>query len=55
MAHEATPLLIQDLSSFARQLAREWTLRHQSGTEPPGHVALQNLIARAAGFATCRR
>ncbi len=46
MARQATSLVVRDLSSFTRSLSR--ALAEQ--TAPPGHVQLQNLIARAAGF-----
>lgn len=46
MARETTPLVVADLSSFARQLAR--TLAEQA--TPPSHVQFLNLIARAAGY-----
>jgi hypothetical protein len=50
MAREATPLVVQDLSSFARSLGRALAGRHAAALEPPAHVELQNLIARAAGY-----
>jgi hypothetical protein len=50
MAREATPLVIDDLSSFARSLGRALSARQATATEPPGHVELLNLIARAAGY-----
>ena len=50
MAREATPLVVQDLSSFARSLGRALAARHAAALEPPAHVELQNLIARAAGY-----
>lgn len=46
MVRQATPLLVQDLSAFTRSLARALAGRESV----PGHVELQNLIARAAGF-----
>jgi hypothetical protein len=45
MTREATPLLAPDLSLFARALGQSLKAR----TEPPGHVELMNLLARAAG------
>lgn len=45
MAPEATPLVVADLSAFARNLSRALAER----AEPPGHVEMLNLIARAAG------
>ena len=50
MAREATPLVVQDLSSFARSLGRALEARRSAALEPPAHVELQNLIARAAGY-----
>jgi len=50
MAREATPLVVQDLSSFARGLGRALAARQAAALEPPAHVELQNLIARAAGY-----
>lgn len=47
MVREATPLHVQDLSHFSRALARSLAGREAM----PGHVELQNLIARAAGYA----
>lgn len=46
MVRQATPLLVQDLSAFTRSLARALAGRDAI----PGHVELQNLIARAAGY-----
>jgi len=50
MAREATPLVVQDLSTFARSLGRALAARHSATLEPPAHLELQNLIARAAGY-----
>jgi len=50
MARQATPLVVQDLSSFARNLNRALIARQATTPEVPGHVELQNLIARAAGY-----
>ena len=49
MRSEPTPLFVQDLSRFARALGRAWAERHAAGEPAPSHVALLNLIARAAG------
>ena len=46
MTRQPTSLVVHDLSSFTRSLAR--SLAAHSAV--PGHVELQNLIARAAGF-----
>jgi hypothetical protein len=48
-AAHPTPLVVADLSRFARALGRALAERHAAGEAPPGHVALLNLIARAAG------
>lgn len=49
MTREATTLVVADLSDFARKLRRSLTEHLASDPEPPGHVALMNLLARAAG------
>lgn len=46
MARTLTPLVIADLSSFARQLARALA----DSVTPPSHLQFLNQIARAAGF-----
>ena len=46
MARQTTPLYVSDLSAFTRSLARALDARAVA----PGHLELQNLIARAAGF-----
>lgn len=46
---ETVPLVAPDLSQFARALARSLKDRHAARAEPPGHVELMNLLARAAG------
>jgi hypothetical protein len=50
MAREVTPLVVLDLSSFARKLSRSLTTRHDQAVAVPGHVEMLNLIARAAGY-----
>jgi len=50
MAREATPLVVSDLSSFARSLGRALKTQQARSSEPLGHLHLQNLIARAAGY-----
>jgi len=50
MARVATPLVVQDLSSFARSLGRALAARQAAALELPAHVELQNLIVRAAGY-----
>jgi hypothetical protein len=46
---ETLPLVAPDLSQFARALGRSLKERHAAGAQPPGHVELMNLLARAAG------
>ena len=43
MTKTAIALQVPDLTAFARSLSRELT-------PPPGHLALLNMLARAAGF-----
>lgn len=43
------PLPVADMATFARALGRALAERHISQPEPPGHVELMNLLARAAG------
>ena len=50
MARDALPLVVDDLSAFARALGRALAERHATRPQPPGHVELLNLIARACGF-----
>jgi hypothetical protein len=50
MAREATPLVVPDLSTFARNLGRAIRTQHARSGQPLGHLHLQNLIARAAGY-----
>jgi hypothetical protein len=49
MTRELTPLMADDLSTFAKQLRAALTERIDSGAGLPGHVEMLNLIARAAG------
>ena len=49
MTREAIPLLVRDLGTFTRALGRSLTERQTRKSEPPGHVELLNLLARAAG------
>jgi len=44
MTKDSLPLPVADLSSFARALAR------QLMPEPPPHLLLMNMLARAAGY-----
>ena len=50
MAREATPLVVRDLSTFARTLGRALKTQQARSAEPLGHLHLQNLVARAAGY-----
>lgn len=47
MPRESLPLVVDDLSTFAKSL-RAQLLKHES-PQPPGHQALLNMLARAAG------
>lgn len=49
MTREAIPLVVADVAAFARALGRSLEERHATRPEPPGHVELLNLLARAAG------
>ena len=50
MPRTALPLSVPDAALFARALGKSLKDRHTNGqAEPPGHVELLNLIARAAG------
>ncbi|MDP2122176.1 MAG: DUF2087 domain-containing protein [Hoeflea sp.] len=46
MSKLTIPLVVEDISPFARALARQMT----DSTEPPSHLTLMNMVARAAGF-----
>lgn len=46
MPRTAIPLATEDLSAFARALSAQLA----SAPEPPGHLALLNMLARAGGF-----
>lgn len=47
MPRESLPLVVDDLSTFAKSL-RAQLLKHDA-PEPPGHQTLLNMLARAAG------
>lgn len=47
MSRETLAFVAPDLSTFARSLTR--ALKERTEPEPPGHVEMLNLIARAAG------
>lgn len=46
MTRTTLPYSAPDLSALARHLAREI----EDAAEPPGHLALMNMLARGAGF-----
>ena len=50
MTRKAAPLVVSDLSAFARNLGRALRAQQARSSEPVGHLHLQNLIARAAGY-----
>lgn len=50
MSRLPLPFVVPDASQFARSLGQSLKTRQAEGTaEPPGHVELLNLIARALG------
>ncbi len=49
MTRQAFPFAVSDMSAFARALGRSLAERQPLKPEPPGHVELLNLLARAAG------
>jgi hypothetical protein len=49
MDRDLVPFAAPDLSQFARALGRALHERHTLQPDPPGHVELLNLLARAAG------
>ena len=49
MSRIATPLVVADLSLFARSLSSGLASHQADKHKLPGHVELQNLLARAAG------
>lgn len=49
MSRDLLPLVVPDASQFAKALGRSLHQRHDAGREPPGHVELLNLMARALG------
>tara|TARA_R110002020_G_scaffold312586_2_gene528023 strand:+ start:662 stop:1216 length:555 start_codon:yes stop_codon:yes gene_type:complete len=46
MSKQSIPLVVEDISPFARALARQIS----ESAEPPSHLALMNMVSRAAGF-----
>ena len=49
MPRTSFPLAVPDMAAYARALGRSLAERHARRPEPPGHVELLNLLARAAG------
>jgi hypothetical protein len=49
MPRESLPFVAPDLSAFARSLGTALKARHATRPEPPGHVEMLNLVARALG------
>ena len=49
MPRQALSLVVPDAAAFARALGTALKQRHPTRPEPPGHVELLNLIARALG------
>jgi hypothetical protein len=49
MPRQAFDLTVPDMAAFARALGQSLTERQTRKPEPPGHVELLNLLARAAG------
>lgn len=46
MSRQSIPLVVEDISAFARALARQIN----DGAESPSHLSLMNMLSRAAGF-----
>ena len=49
MPRSPLPVVLPDVSLFAKALGKSLKTRHAAGSPPPGHVELLNLIARALG------
>jgi len=49
MTRTALPFSAPDLSAFARALRKSLLEHHAAHGEPPGHVALMNMMARGIG------
>jgi hypothetical protein len=49
MPRQSFPFAVPDMAAYARALGRSLVERHARRPEPPGHVELLNLLARAAG------
>lgn len=50
MARTALPLRLPDVAAFTRALGRTLHAHHATHGAPPGHQALLNVVARAAGW-----
>lgn len=46
MSKQSIPLVVEDISPFARALARQIS----DSKDPPSHLSLMNMVSRAAGF-----
>jgi hypothetical protein len=49
MPRTSVPIVVPDVSAFARSLGRHLHERHRDRLEPPSHVELLNLVAQAIG------
>jgi hypothetical protein len=49
MPRHTFPLHADDISTFAKALARQLRDAHERAARPPGHQELLNMLARAAG------
>ena len=49
MPRQAFPFAVPDMAAFTRALGQSLAQRHTRKPEPPSHVELLNLLARAAG------
>ncbi|MFT6674407.1 MAG: hypothetical protein ACJAVM_000578 [Sulfitobacter sp.] len=51
MSKPPIPLNVADISGFARHLAQQLqSHRSEADNDPPSHLTLMNMLARAAGF-----
>ncbi len=49
MPRSPLSIVVPDASLFAKALGRSLKTRHAAGSQPPGHVELLNMVARALG------
>jgi hypothetical protein len=49
VSKQILPYQVQDLSALARSLCRQIETHHAANERPPSHLALLNMLARAAG------